>query len=284
MPGSHLDRTGFRHLVMGIATIATLTGVMWASSSFLGSMSGKSLAFTPTIEDTYSRISRYTIPIIVLNSSVALIIFIMSLVVDWHFNVSLPAYIEYAWVSAAWCIQLVSIIIIASVASPYDLCQAKDVAPSDTWSRDALCSNWKAVLASSVIALVALALHLSWHLMFRLCHRTALANSLTVPINIWTTPLPRKYPISSPEKSRRQAGKASMALSEVPHSPANSYTSTPVTASHTGYSAEGSPRVPGDDLEKALSSDNVSVASSKVVVITPPGLEAAIETRRSLAT
>ncbi|KAG8716933.1 hypothetical protein FRC08_008506 [Ceratobasidium sp. 394] len=294
MSSSHLDRTGFRHLVMGIATITTLIGAMWASSSFLGPISGKSLASTPTLDDTYSRISHYTVPIIALNSSVAFIIIVMSLIVDWHFDIPLPAYMEFAWVGVAWCIQLVSTIITASVASPSALCRTNDLAPSETWSMGALCSNCKAVLASSVIALTALTLHLSWHLLFRLCHRATLANRPTTPVNLWTTPLPRKYPINPYERGQRRLPKTSIALGKARIPPADCCASTPVTA-HTTYSrpeevARGyarpaaAGRVSADDLEKAITSDNASIASSKVGRMTPPGLDIAAESRRSRAT
>ncbi|KAG8740535.1 hypothetical protein FRC10_004185 [Ceratobasidium sp. 414] len=120
-----------------------------------------------------------------------------------------------------------------------------------------------------------------------------LADRPTTPVDLWTTPLPRKYPINPYEKGQRRA-KVSMALGRADAPPTNSYVSTPVTAQNTysgadeitrGYSRPtAAAQVSADGLEKAIALDNVSIASSKVGKIAPPGLDIAVESRRSRAT
>ena len=50
--------------------------------------------------------SRFSIAILVLNAFTALVITIMTLVVDWHFDLHIPAYAEYAWVATVLCIEI----------------------------------------------------------------------------------------------------------------------------------------------------------------------------------
>jgi hypothetical protein len=51
-------------------------------------------------------ISRYSIAVIVLSICVIVVIVAMSLVVDWHLAILIPAYAEYTWVGVAWCMEL----------------------------------------------------------------------------------------------------------------------------------------------------------------------------------
>ncbi|QRV83322.1 hypothetical protein RhiJN_11338 [Ceratobasidium sp. AG-Ba] len=266
MAGSHLDRIGFRHLVMAIAALAALTGGLWTTSSFVGPMSNRALPNTPTIENAYNRISRFATTVVALNSSVASIIVLMSFIVDWHCDILLPAYKEYAWIGTAWCIQLVSIIIVATTGSPSTVCNPNRLTPMESWSGSAMCSNWKAILVPSIIALVALSFHVVWHMIFRLCYKSILSNSSTT-FSFWATPLPRKY---LPRKT------------PTPEPPSTVSTPAAAQSAHTnsqgatrGYFTSTAPRVSADDLERGVVPDNASVASSQTEKISPPGLEMA---------
>lgn len=50
--------------------------------------------------------SRFSIAILVLNAITALVITVMALIVDWHFDLRIPAYAEYAWVAVVLCIEI----------------------------------------------------------------------------------------------------------------------------------------------------------------------------------
>ncbi|QRW12057.1 hypothetical protein RhiLY_11056 [Ceratobasidium sp. AG-Ba] len=284
MAGSHLDRIGFRHLVMAIAALAALTGGLWTTSSFVGPMSNRALPNTPTIENAYNRISRFATTVVALNSSVASIIVLMSFIVDWP-AILLPAYKEYAWIGTAWCIQLVSIIIVATTGSPSTVCNPNRLTPMESWSGSAMCSNWKAILVPSIIALVALSFHVVWHMIFRLCYKSILSNSSTT-FSFWATPLPRKYLVRLKGSQRRAS--ISVALggkprkTPTPEPPSTVSTPAAAQSAHTnsqgatrGYFTSTAPRVSADDLERGVVPDNASVASSQTEKISPPGLEMA---------
>jgi hypothetical protein len=164
------------------------------------------------------------------------------------------------------------------------VCDMDHLSPPEMGSGTVLCSNWKAVLYSSVVALICRELHVSssgfranqfsissvtfhlvWHLLFRLFHRTTLANRPTTPVDMWKTPLPRNYPIH-PREKQEEEDKTSVALNE---------TGTPLTESNTRrpYNPMLSPAASADDLEKGAEGDDASFVSSKSGKIAPPGLQ-----------
>ncbi|KAF8602931.1 hypothetical protein BDV93DRAFT_545069 [Ceratobasidium sp. AG-I] len=299
MPGFHLDRTGFRHGVLAIAALGALVASMWTSSSFIGPLSKHPFPQTPKIQTAYSVASQFSIAILVLNALTALVITIMSLVVDWHLDLRIPAYAEYAWVATALFIETI-VIILTGVSAPPVVCSihgsSQQVPPPEIVSAIAICSNWKAILSSSLIAMVFLTFHLAWHLIFRIWHRSALANRPNTPVDMWKTPLPLHYPIS-PREKQKDEDESFVTLEENGSAPVESgalhprnVTSTPVAARKAQLSVKEptkghatrvpSIRVSVGDLETATSRDDVSFESTKAREPVPPGFEIVIETRK----
>lgn len=136
--------------------------------------------------------------------------------------------------------------------------------------------------------------HLAWHIIFRAWHRATLANRPATPVDMWKTPLPRNYPIDPREKQKDEDPNF-MALEENSVAPVDSDTLdpynlmfAPVAARKVQRSAQEaakehaapipSARVSAEDL---TANDNASFVSSKAGELIPPGLEIAIETRKS---
>jgi hypothetical protein len=139
----------------------------------------------------------------------------------------------------------------------------------------------------SVLSTVAF--HLVWHMLFRLFHRTTLANRPTTPVDMWTTPLPRNYPIH-PHERQEEEDRTFVALNEAGTAPTESKAFNPYSlifepvaarnAHHSAHAATGehattvvSTRVSADDLEKVVARDDASVVSRKVGGMVPQGLQ-----------
>ncbi|KAF8604105.1 hypothetical protein BDV93DRAFT_544390 [Ceratobasidium sp. AG-I] len=274
MTGSHLERTGFRHGVLAIAALGALVAALWSSSSFIGPLSSRPFIQTPRIQNAYSAI-------LVLNAFTALVITIMVLVVDWHFDLHIPAYAEYGWVATVLSIEIIGIVL-TGVSAPPEVCSAGDSLMRSSW------------FLSNTTGLVTL--HLAWHIVFRVWHRSVLVNRPNTPVDMWRTPLPRHYPISPREKQKNEDPNF-MTLEENGPAPADSEALdpynlmfAPVATRKAQRSAKEaakehaaqapSARVSAEDLENAPSRDNLSFTSTKAGELIPPGLDIVIETRK----
>ncbi|CAE6525873.1 unnamed protein product [Rhizoctonia solani] len=216
MLGGHLERTGYRHGVLGIAALSSLVAAMYTQSSFMDSPS-ETYSSSLILSDAYMRPHRFAIAMTALNATTCALTALMSLVLDWHFAIQVPAYMEFGWVGFVWCAELASVIL-ASISAPNtDVCSL-DKTPLGTYEGlvllgKRLCSNWTAVLVTPVMALIMLTFHFTWHIVFRLCHRATLARRPTSPIDLWNTPLPKCYPIN-PHETQKKDDPVFLALDE----------------------------------------------------------------------
>ncbi|CEL53857.1 hypothetical protein RSOLAG1IB_06638 [Rhizoctonia solani AG-1 IB] len=217
MAGGHLERTGYRHGVLAVAALSALTAAMYTQSSFADPVSESEYDISSVISDPYVKLHRLSVPVTVLNATACALVALMSLMVDWHFAIRAPAYVEFVWVGLAVCLELVSIIVVATSAPGADTCSL-DKTPLGVYeglviSGKRLCSNWTAVLVTSVVSFVGFAFHFAWHIIFRLWHRATLARRPITPVDLWKTPLPKYYPIG-PHESQKRDDPAFLALDE----------------------------------------------------------------------
>ncbi|CAE7152666.1 unnamed protein product [Rhizoctonia solani] len=98
MVGGHLLRTGYRHGVFATAALSALVAAMYTQSSFIYPVSETTYNSLPILSDAYINSHRFATGIIVLNAITCALTFLMSLVLDWHFAIRTPAYIEFVWV------------------------------------------------------------------------------------------------------------------------------------------------------------------------------------------
>ncbi|CAE6465475.1 unnamed protein product [Rhizoctonia solani] len=217
MVGGHLQRTGYRHGVLAVAALSALVAAMYTHSSFTYPLPETSYSSSPILSGAYIKPHRFAIAIIVLNAISCALTVLMSVAIDWHFAIRTPAYVEFSWVGLAWCAELISVIL-AGIAAPN-----RDVCSLDKTSLGAygglvlmgkrLCSNWTAVFVTSMMSLILFTFHLTWHIVFRLWHRAALARRPTSPIDLWSTPIPKYYPIS-PHETQKKDDRGFLAVDE----------------------------------------------------------------------
>ncbi|KDN41461.1 hypothetical protein RSAG8_07411, partial [Rhizoctonia solani AG-8 WAC10335] len=217
MVGGHLRRTGYRHGVLAVAALSALVAAMYTQSSFINPLSETMYNNLPVLSDAYIKPHRFATTIIVLNSITCALTTLMSLAFDWHFAIRTPAYIEFTWVGLAWCAELASAIL-AGVSAPHaDVCSLDKTSfgayEGLVLTGKTLCSNWTAVFVTSVMPLIMFTFHFTWHIVFRLWHRAALARRPTSPIDLWNTPLPKYYPIS-PHETQKGDNTVFLALDE----------------------------------------------------------------------
>ncbi|KAF8711941.1 Beta-flanking protein, partial [Rhizoctonia solani] len=141
----------------------------------------------------------------------------MSLIIDWHFAIHTPAYVEFGWVGLAAGLELASVVLAGISAPQSEVCSLDKtsfgVYEGLVTSGRRVCSNWTAVLVTSVISLIMFIFHFTWHIIFRLWHRAALARRPTAPIDLWNTPIPKYYPIN-PQETVKREDPAFLALGE----------------------------------------------------------------------
>ncbi|CUA69668.1 hypothetical protein RSOLAG22IIIB_04046 [Rhizoctonia solani] len=229
MVGNHLQRTGYRHGVLAIAALSALVAAMYTRSSFILPLSETMYHSLPVVGDAYIKPHRFATIIIVLNAITCVLATLMSLVLDWHFAIRIPAYVEFTWVGLAGCAELASVVL-AGISAPHtDVCSLEKTSLGAyqrlVLAAKGLCSNWTAIFVTSVMALVMFAFHFTWHIIFRLWHRAALLRRPTSPIDLWNTPLPRYYPISPHEVEKMN--ETSLAPEERGTKPKNSNTVDP---------------------------------------------------------
>ncbi|CAE6463823.1 unnamed protein product [Rhizoctonia solani] len=106
MVGGHLQRTGYRHGVLAIATLSALVAAMYTQSSFTYPISETVYYDLPVLNDAYLKPHRFATTIIVLNAITCALTALMSLLVDWHLAICTPAYIEFTWVGLTWSAEL----------------------------------------------------------------------------------------------------------------------------------------------------------------------------------
>ncbi|KAJ1301585.1 hypothetical protein OPQ81_008833 [Rhizoctonia solani] len=102
MTSGHLQRTGYRHAVLAVAALSALVAAMYTQSSFTDPLSKTEYISLSILGDAYTEPHRFAIAIIVLNTITCALTAVMSLVIDWHFAIRVPAYIEFSWFGVAW--------------------------------------------------------------------------------------------------------------------------------------------------------------------------------------
>ncbi|CAE6347674.1 unnamed protein product [Rhizoctonia solani] len=217
MAGDHLKRTGYRHGVLLIAALSALVAAMYTQSSFVHPVSETEYSISPITSDAYIKPHQFSIAMIILNAITCALTTLMSLIIDWHFAIHTPAYVEFGWVGLAAGLELASVVLAGISAPQAEVCSLDKtsfgVYEGLVTSGRRVCSNWTAVLVTSVISLIMFIFHFMWHIIFRLWHRAALARRPTAPIDLWNTPIPKYYPINPQETVKREDA-AFLALGE----------------------------------------------------------------------
>ncbi|KAH7334406.1 hypothetical protein B0J17DRAFT_770755 [Rhizoctonia solani] len=207
MVGGHLQRTGYRHGVLAVAALSALVAAMYTKSSFASLLSETSYSSSPILSHAYTKLHRFATATIVLNAISCALTVLMSLAIDWHCAIRTPAYMEFSWVALAWCAELISLILVGISTPHTDVCSLDKTSLGGygglVLMGKRLCSNWTAVFTTSMMSLILFTFHLTWHIVFRLWHRAALAGRPTSPIDLWNTPLPKHYPINPHETQKK---------------------------------------------------------------------------------
>ncbi|CAE6412762.1 unnamed protein product [Rhizoctonia solani] len=297
MAGDHLKRTGYRHGVLAVAALSALIAAMYTQSSFVDPVSETEYNIAPIISDAYIKPHQFAAAMIALSTTTCALTVLMSLILDWHFAIRTPAYIEFGWVGLAMGVELVAVILAGISAPLTDVCSL-DKTPLGAYeglviSGRGLCSNWTAIFVTSMMSLIVFAFHFTWHIVFRLWHRAALARRPTSPIDLWNTPLPKYYPINPHETPKRE-DQAFMALDERGTKPEDSVVLDPYSLIFKPVAVRKAEKLVKDGAEGrempvvnvvAPLEDRETICirgnTSEATLGTPPGLEVEMKDQKS---